>query len=548
VPRFALAVLAAAVVAGLVPAPAPGSASGVVVSEFRFRGPTGASDEFVELVNAAAAAVDVSGWRLQACSATTGTASTRATIPAGTVLAPGQHLLFAHSGYAGAPAPDVTYAIGIADGGGVRLVTSDAAYVDGVASSAAPTSECREGTGLSLPITDSETSFERVGGTQDTDANATDFAETVSDPQNLASVLPTLSVADVVVGEGGEALFTIALSAPSVRAVTVRASTLDRTGLAPGDYVATSAEVTLPPGTSSATFAVPIVFDALDEPDEAFAIALSAPTRATIADAVAEATIVDDDAEPSLSIAGARVAEGGEAQLRVTLSAPSAFTVSVEYATRDGTATAAADYTSAAGTIVLPPGTTTATIAVPTAADAVDEADESFTVTLSNPLRATLAAAGAEATIVDDDEPAEEPRASTPGTLLVFGRLGPRGVLLAWVGYDTGDAAPSGFVWYAEPGLRFASTAVTSLIVECQTPVSRRDPAARARDDDEDEDEDEDDDRRRANRCASVTGTAAIGGESQPFELRVDGRTVNLSWPGRSVTGRLRGLVRVRAH
>src|SRR5829696_7263695 len=160
-----LVVAAAALVAlSTVPA-ALASASGVVISEFRFRGPTGASDEFVELLNASSADVDVSGWKLQACSATTGSATTRAAITAGTTLAAGQHALFTNTSYSGSVVGDFTYGTGIADGGGARVLTGDGAYVDGVASSAAPTSECREGTGLSLPTTDSDASLERkLGG------------------------------------------------------------------------------------------------------------------------------------------------------------------------------------------------------------------------------------------------------------------------------------------------------------------------------------------------------------------------------------------------
>lgn len=47
-------------------ATAAGSASSVVVSEFRSRGPAGANDEFVELRNAGGAPVGISGWKLQA--------------------------------------------------------------------------------------------------------------------------------------------------------------------------------------------------------------------------------------------------------------------------------------------------------------------------------------------------------------------------------------------------------------------------------------------------------------------------------------------------
>jgi hypothetical protein len=300
VPRRLLLLVAIAALAAVAwTPPALASSSGVVVSELRFRGPAGASDEFVELVNGGPVAVDVSGWRLQGCSATTGTASARVTIPAGTTLAPGRHLLFANvNGFSGAVAADLTYATGIADGGGVRILAADGGYVDGAASSATATSDCREGAGLTLPTTDSTTSLERKGGTQDTGDNAADFEATESDPQNAATVAPSLSVDDVVVSEEGTAVFTVTLSAASARAVTAGYGTADGTAVAPDDYAAVSGVIAFAPGATGATISVPIVTDAIDEPDETFALELFGVTRATIGDGVAQARIVDDDEPP----------------------------------------------------------------------------------------------------------------------------------------------------------------------------------------------------------------------------------------------------------
>ena len=72
------------VVAGVAAAASPN----VVISEFRFRGPSGGNDEFVELYNASAAAVDISGWLVKG-SNSSGTNSTRATISAAGSSAPG---------------------------------------------------------------------------------------------------------------------------------------------------------------------------------------------------------------------------------------------------------------------------------------------------------------------------------------------------------------------------------------------------------------------------------------------------------------------------
>jgi chitinase len=107
---------------------------------------------------------------------------------------------------------------------------------------------------------------------------------------------------------------------------------------------------------------------------------------------------------PSVTLDGATVAESaGSAQVPVRLSFASNREVRVEYATSDGTATAGADFTAGAGTVIFAPGETAKTIAVPILDDSLDELDETFTVTLANPVHATLSGSQAVVTITDDD-------------------------------------------------------------------------------------------------------------------------------------------------
>ena len=175
-------------------APALASPNGVVISELRTRGPAGGNDEFVELFNTSGSDVDISGYRLQGCATSGGAASNRATVPAGTVLNPGDHYLFTNSGtggYSGAVPGDQAYSTGFTDfaagtnQSGARLVDVPGAVIDGVGSPASP---CREGTGITTPTANGDNSFERRdGGRQDTGDNAADFAGPKSgNPQNLA--------------------------------------------------------------------------------------------------------------------------------------------------------------------------------------------------------------------------------------------------------------------------------------------------------------------------------------------------------------------------
>src|SRR6476620_25030 len=74
----------------------------VVISEFRVRGPVGGSDEFVELFNLSASAVNIGGWKIRG-SNNAGTIGDRVTITPGTLLGPGCHYLVTNSSTSGGP-------------------------------------------------------------------------------------------------------------------------------------------------------------------------------------------------------------------------------------------------------------------------------------------------------------------------------------------------------------------------------------------------------------------------------------------------------------
>ena len=106
-----------------------------------------------------------------------------------------------------------------------------------------------------------------------------------------------------------------------------------------------------------------------------------------------------------LSVADAQAEEGTDATLAftVTLAPSNPGTVTVEYTTVDGTATAGADYTAASGTLTFAPGETSQTVAVTLLDDVIDEGAEIFTLKLSNASHATLTDAEATGTITNND-------------------------------------------------------------------------------------------------------------------------------------------------
>ncbi|MCP3906127.1 MAG: hypothetical protein GY715_21090, partial [Planctomycetes bacterium] len=115
--------------------------------------------------------------------------------------------------------------------------------------------------------------------------------------------LPELQVDDVTVTEGDdgttEALFTLSLTAPSGREVTVDFTTAAGVGATPAspgeDFVSATGTVSFAPGETSQTISVDVLADDYQEPEETFAVQLSSPVNVSLADAEGTGTIVDDD-------------------------------------------------------------------------------------------------------------------------------------------------------------------------------------------------------------------------------------------------------------
>ena len=111
---------------------------------------------------------------------------------------------------------------------------------------------------------------------------------------------------------------------------------------------------------------------------------------------------------PSVSVNSVTASEGNSGTTNFTftvaLSQTSASAVSVNYATSNGTATTAdGDYASASGTLTIPANTPSGTFNVTVNGDTKFEANETFTVTLSNPVGCTIATGTGTGTINNDD-------------------------------------------------------------------------------------------------------------------------------------------------
>ena len=241
---------------------------------------------------------------------------------------------------------------------------------------------------------------------------------TILDSQGLGTItnddaVPALSIDDVAVAEGNAGTttlgFTVSLSAASSQTVTVGYATADGTATtADGDYVAASGTLSFAPGVTTQPVSVTVNGDVKNEANETLTVNLSAPTNATISDSQGLGTITNDDAVPALSIDDVAVAEGNAGTttlgFTVSLSAASGQTVTVAYATADGTATTAdGDYLAASGTLSFAPGVTTQPVSVTVNGDVKNEANETLTVNLSVPTNATISDSQGLGTITNDD-------------------------------------------------------------------------------------------------------------------------------------------------
>jgi len=110
---------------------------------------------------------------------------------------------------------------------------------------------------------------------------------------------------------------------------------------------------------------------------------------------------------PALSIADASVLEGNSGQTNmmfaVQLWPPSPLTVTVNFATTNGTAQAGSDYVATSGVLSFAPGQTNVIIPVAIYGDTNVEPNETFFVNLTSPSNAVLARAQATGTILTDE-------------------------------------------------------------------------------------------------------------------------------------------------
>jgi hypothetical protein len=166
------------------------------------------------------------------------------------------------------------------------------------------------------------------------------------------------------------------------------------------------------------TFFVTTCSDTRDEDNETFRVSISQLENATALKGDATGTLIDDDDPPRLTIANASAPEGngsGTINFRVAMSEVSGREVKVAYIVTTMTGPnhanlgtncgGSVDVLSTPGTLTIPPGQNGGTISIPVCGDSLLEDNETFSVTLSEPVNATIQNAVAIGTLLNDERP-----------------------------------------------------------------------------------------------------------------------------------------------
>lgn len=223
--------------------------------------------------------------------------------------------------------------------------------------------------------------------------------------------VPTLTINDVSVTEGGALNFTVTRSGPTTAAVGVSFATANGTATSGSDFTAASGTLSFLSGETSKSISVTTIDDTASESSETVLVNLTSPTGgAVIGDAQGVGTINDNDAPPAcqgvsfaVSSSGA-VTEGANSVFTVTKTGTGTGSCAVNYASTNGTATAGSDYTAASGTLTFTTAQTSQTVSIATIDDATVESAETLSLNLSGATNgAAIGTATATATINDND-------------------------------------------------------------------------------------------------------------------------------------------------
>lgn len=230
-------------------------------------------------------------------------------------------------------------------------------------------------------------------------SNASQADPEVTFVTSVSSVTEAATTVDVMVS------LSLAATSPVSIPYTVGGSATAADATVPGG------PLVIPIGQMGGMVTVTVLADALSEGRERVTLTLGTPTNGTLGAITAhDLLILDDEPAATLSFdfATSSASEGaGTSGLTLTLSGARTEESRVSFAQTGSATPGGVDVsTNPVSPLIIPAGATTATLGAVIVQDLIDEADETFVVTLLAPLNCSLGSIAEHTlTITDDDLP-----------------------------------------------------------------------------------------------------------------------------------------------
>ncbi|MBU6400518.1 MAG: hypothetical protein KGS61_09385 [Verrucomicrobia bacterium] len=253
-----------------------------------------------------------------------------------------------------------------------------------------------------LPETVTLTLLDAPGAQIGSPNQATVLIQNIDGTLEFAS--PTYSADET----NGVAVITVQRTGDTNAAVTVDYATSDGTATAGIDYQPAAGTLSFAPGVTMQSFSIPLLDDRAVETNETINLALRNPTGGVPLGGQNRAvlTIIDNDTAFQFAATNFLVNENGtNAVITVQRLGASFNPVTVDYATRDGTAIAGVKYGAESGTLSFAAGETAKTFLVPILDNAIIDGNQTVSLLLTNPTGGAILGTPGSATltILDDD-------------------------------------------------------------------------------------------------------------------------------------------------
>ena len=247
-----------------------------------------------------------------------------------------------------------------------------------------------------------------------------------------------------------------------------------------------NATLTIPAGETTGRFSVRTNAEAVDEADESVHVVLNNLDGAVFSNGqerlFVQGVILDDEGTGVMRAAfvgNADIVEGHAgttaAVFEVRLSQPSDEAITLDFQTRDGSATAGSDYTAQSGSVTFEPGQTIASVSVPVLGDGLVEGGEQFSLlvapTAGDADQLAVDFAAGIATINDDDASAALPSVTITGGTIVEGSFGQDNLITYSISLSEPALDDVTFDYIARPGTAGADIDFDEIVASLTIPA-----------------------------------------------------------------------------